>query len=906
MADGEPHRVAVCPGSAAVARVASIAGAAGEPPEIGLPTGIVTFVMTDIEGSTRLLRSLGERFAPILDRHNALLRETWRTHGGHELETAGDSFMVAFGDTASAVAACAAAQRALTSEPWPGIEALRVRMGVHAGLASPHHGEYVALAVHQTARVASAAHGGQVLVSEDAAARLPALPGLALDSLGRYRVRDFDAAVRLYQLLGEGLAREFASVRAIPAEGHNMVRPATAFFGRAAEVASLRGRVSAGRLVTLVGPGGVGKTRLAIETALEATADWEDGVWFVDLAPLDDANLVPEAFAAALGVAPSPGRDRWTTVLDHLATRRALVIVDNCESFLEACAARLTSLIASCPAVGLLATSREPLQVAGELVERVQPLGLPTATPGSGGDPAGAPAVALLLDRVRLVRPEVVLSRAELDTAAAICRHLDGLPLAIEIAAAHTGHLSLDEILVGLTDRFRLLRSRNRSLPERQRTMEGVLDWSYRLLDPDEQMALRRLSVFAGPFSLDGALAALDGDEARPELVWALVDASLAIAHLADNETRYRLLETVRIYAARAAEAQGDTAAAARGAAAWYLARLGPDHAPDRWWISEMREELDNLRALASALAAGHQPVAQELAWTIGRYHDVVQQFRTGILDLERLVDDLPTPSPARVALLTLLADLHLRVGELDPARRLVEEAAGLRGAVGPARWDDVGVERTRGEIARRSGDLRGAVAIADETLAGSVSPRGRGRMANLRGIALLALGDQRAAQASFQEELAAYEQLGFDAQIASANGNVAEVALQLGDVPVAAAHQRACLTLALATGQPLMVAYSLMVAARLAGGEDDWRAAVAFQATAEEVLRATGHDLYDTDRAAVEELLGRARERLDAGAFAEAMKAGRSRSLPEAAAAADAMFTALAGATTPAPVPGA
>ena len=869
----------------------------GEP---GLPSGIVTFVMTDIEGSTRLLRGLGGGFAPVHDRHNELLREVWRTHGGFEMETAGDSFMVAFGDAATAVTACATAQRALAAEPWPGVESLRVRMGIHTGLASPHHGGYVALAVHQTARVASAAHGGQVLVSEDAAAQLRPMPGLALEPLGRYRVRDFDSAVRLFQLHGAGLAQRFPAVRAVPAEGHNLVRPTTALFGRVNEMARLRARIAGGRIVTLIGPGGVGKTRLAVETALEVASEWVDGVWLVDLASLDDAGLLPEAIAAVLGVPPSPGRDRWVDVLEHLASRRALLVIDNCESFLAACADRLAALRAACPSVAILATSLEPLRVAGEHVQRVPPLALPPEGQAVERGAEGSPAVQLLLDRARAVRPQLDLAGSELDAAVAICRHLDGLPLAIEIAAAHAGHLSLDEILAGLADRFRLLRTQSRSLPERQRTMEAVLDWSYRLLDADERAALRRLSVFAGSFSPDGALAALGADLRRPELVWTLVDKSLAVAHLTDNETRYRLLETVRVYAARAAEASSETASVARSVAAWYLARLGPGHAPDRAWISEVREELDNLRAVATVLAASDQPVAQELAWTVGRFHDAVQQFRTGILDTGRLVDELRAPSPARVALLTLLADLHLRVGEVEPARRLVAEADELRTAVGAASWDDVGVERTLGEIARRSGDLRGAVAIADQTLAGPVSARGRGRMANLRGIALLALGDRREAMASFMEELAAYEQLGFDAQVASANGNVAEVALQLGDLHVAAAHQRSCLLLAIATGQPLMVAYSLMVAARLAATQGHWHAAASFQATADDVLRSTGNELYDTDRAAVDELLDRARRELGPVAFKQATERGRSMALPEAAAAADALFAALAGAPTP------
>ncbi len=868
-----------------------------------LPSGIVTFVFTDIEGSTRLLRRLGDRFAPILERHNELLREVWGAHGGFEMGMEGDSFFVTFADSWRAAVACAAAQRALGSEPWPDIEALGVRMGIHAGLASPRNGEYVALAVHQAARVASAAHGGQVLLSEDAAARIDVLPGLAIEPLGRYRVRDFDDAVRLYQLRGDGLIERFPAVRALPAEGHNLVRPTTAFFGRADEMARVREHIAAGRIVTLVGPGGVGKTRLAIETGMAVVPDWSDGVWMVDLASLDDADLIPDAFAIVLGVPPSAGSDRWSDVLDHLATRRALVVVDNCEPFLGSFSALLSSLRDRCPSVAILATSREPFQMAGETIERIEPLGLPADGRPGRADAGRSPAVELLLDRARAVRPRLTIGAAELDAAAAICRRLDGLPLAIESAAAHASHLTLSEILDGLTDRFQLLRSESRSLPARQRTMEAVLDWSDRLLAPAERSALRRLSVFAGSFSLGGALAALGADLARPELVWALVDKSLAVADLAANETRYRLLETIRVYAAQSATGTGDTTIAARGVGTWYHQRLGPDHASDRAWIGDVGDELDNLRAVVSILAADDQAMAQELAWTIGRYHDAVQQFRTGIVDLRRFAAELDAPSPARVALLTLLADLHLRVGEIEPARQLVDEAARLRAVVGPARWDDVGMERTRGEIARRSGDLEGAVAIADDALARDLSLRGRGRMANLRGIALLALGDRREAQASFLDELAAYEQLGFDAQVASANGNVAEVALQLGDLDVAAAHQRACLTLALATGQPLMVAYSLMVAARVAGSGGDWRTATSFQATADEVLRATGHELYDTDRTAVDQLLDQALDRLGPRSFEEATDRGRSMSLPDAASAADDLFASLAIAATPAAV---
>lgn len=286
----------------------------------GLPSGIVTFVFTDIEGSTRLLRRLGERYSELLDRHLTAMAAAWDAHGGHLIDTAGDGVFVAFGDADQAIDACADAQRRLGSQTWPPDGELRSRMGVHTGLAAPHGSSYRALAVHQAARVMSAAHGGQVLLSGATAERLSRPGGVGILPVGRFRVRGFEAPVRLYQLSGPGLPSEFPAVRAVPADGHNLVAPPTSFHGRDAEVDQVGARLQPGRLVTLAGLGGVGKTRLATEIGLRVAGDWPDGAWLIDLAPIDDPALVAPAVAAALGV-PSRGDDRWAEVLDHLAER---------------------------------------------------------------------------------------------------------------------------------------------------------------------------------------------------------------------------------------------------------------------------------------------------------------------------------------------------------------------------------------------------------------------------------------------------------------------------------------------------------------------------------------------------------------------------------------------------------
>ena len=526
-----------------------------------LPTGIVTFVFTDIEGSTRLLRRFGDRYAELLDRHLELMAQAWDTHHGHPIDSAGDGVFVAFQDPTAAVAACAEAQRQLCREPWPVDGEVRARIGLHSGLAAPHAGAYRALAVHQAARVMSAAHGGQVLLSAASVVRLSRLDDVSVLPLGRFRVRDFDEPVQLFELSGHGLPTEFPAVRALPADGHNLVPPPTSFRGRDQEVHDVIAELVPGGLVTLTGPGGVGKTRLATEIGMQVADHWPDGAWLVDLAPIDDPALIPVAVGSAVG-APSRGGDRWTEVLDHLHERQALLIFDNCERLAGACGVALDKLLAACPACGALATSRVPLSVHREQVWRIGPLDLPgrdlPATRASAG-----PAVELFLDRVAAVRRDVALDEATVPTIVEICRKLDGLPLALELAAARLAALSPDEVLQGLSDRFRLLRSHNPTIPERQRTLEALLEWSDRLLDDRERACLRRMAVLGSSFSIGAATAAAASREVPaydvPELVWSLVDKSLVAADLTANATRYRLLESVRDFARRRLDDHGET-----------------------------------------------------------------------------------------------------------------------------------------------------------------------------------------------------------------------------------------------------------------------------------------------------------------------------------------------------------
>ncbi len=858
-----------------------------------LPSGMVTFLFTDIEGSTKILKRVPDKAAGIFDRHNEIIRNAIRGCGGHEIGTEGDSFFVAFDDADQAFDACASAQTALVAEPWPEDGVVRVRMGVHSGLAAPRGDNYLALAVHQAARVSAAAHGGQVIISGTALEGAKRQPPGETVALGRYRVRDFDEPELLYRLDPPDVPVTDRPIRATPAGGHNLITPQTSFVGRSLDVDLVSASLATNRILNLVGLGGTGKTRLATEVGLRAAADWTDGVWIVELADLADSSLVPMAIADALGLAPTGGLDPWPDVLAWARDKNSLLIIDNIETHLDVCARLLPELIRH-PGIGVMTTSREPLQVGSEVVYRVKSLDLPA----SSDDPAsvrGSPSVELFVDRARTRQPNFELDDQSARDIALLCRRLDGLPLAIEIAAARVSVMSVNEILDGLHDRFDLLRSTDRDLPERHRTMHNLLSWSYDLLEPAEQIAFRRLAVFGGSFTVDAAVAALaDSDLASDdvaELVWALVDKSLVVADLTEHSTRYRLLETVGDFAERLMVDHGDESSTVRRSAAALLERVGPWSTADRAWIGEVSVELANIRSLVDRLGNNEQELAQALVCSLARYHDAVQSFSTGIEELGRAVERFDAPTPTRVAMLTSLADLRLRRAETTEAQALLDTAFQLAGEVGAPTWNDAAVDRTRGELLFRSGASGEAVDVARAALARGLSPLGEARMWNLDGIAHYFDGDYSSAFKAFEHELELYEHLGFEVNVASAHGNLAEAALHLDDVRSAAEHQQACLDLALVIGQPVMLAYSSLVAARMAVDLENWELALRLQASAQSHLATAGHALYPDDQALLDELRTAVNERIGSEAASAAELVGARLQAIEAASLAAEVF---------------
>ena len=537
-----------------------------------LPGGLVTFLFTDIEGSTRLARLLGPAYRQVLIEHRRVVLRALSDHGGIPLFTEGDSIFVVFSDAASGIAACVSAQLALADYTWPSPQARpSVRMGLHSGFAQPVGGEYTSPEVHRAARVAAAAHGGQIMCSEATVLAAGSLNGDAwLLDLGLHRLRGFDDRERLYQVVADRLERKFPHPRTLAASPHNLPSVVTSFIGRGAERSALVDLLDTHRLVNVVGPGGAGKTRLALEVAGDLVAGYPDGVWFTDLASVTDPGLVDVAVAAALGLRPEPGRAVVETLREFTADRACLLVLDTCDAQPGATAAMVSRILASGSSTRVLATSREPLNVAGEIVWRIPPLSLAY---GPGGEPSEA--VTLLLARISANRGGEPLAPSEVEPLARVARRLDGLPLALELAAARLRTLSAGELAGRLdtaADAIDIGRAESvgridEDAASRHATMQAAVSWSYRTLMPDAARLLRLMSTFASGVDL-AAIAWLAGGDPVAALS-VLVDKSLVVVSPNADGTRYRMLDPIRAYASRRLSGEGEDEAAHAGHVAW-------------------------------------------------------------------------------------------------------------------------------------------------------------------------------------------------------------------------------------------------------------------------------------------------------------------------------------------------
>jgi len=633
-----------------------------------LPSGTVTFLFTDVEGSTKLLHELGaEAYAKALAEHRHILRTAFGAHGGVEVDTQGDAFFVAFPTAPGALQAAQEAQTALASGP------IRVRMGLHTG--TPHLAEegYVGVDVHQGARIAAAGHGGQVLLSNETRELAP----IDVTDLGEHRLKDFEGPVSIYQLGAE----RFPPLKTI--SNTNLPRPASSFVGREREVEEVTALLRDGaRLLTLTGPGGSGKTRLAIEAAAELVPEFKAGVFWVGLAPLRDPALVTATIAQTLGAKDG--------LADHIGERELMLLLDNLEQVVEA-APELASLVEACPNLRLLVTSRELLRVRGEVEYPVLPLAEPEA-------------VELFCARAR-VEPD--------PTIHALCRALDNLPLALELAAARASVLSPRQILERLSGRLDLLRG-GRDADPRQQTLRATIEWSYELLTPAEQRLFARLAVFRGGCTLE---AAEEVAEADLDTLGSLVDKSL-LRHL---DERFRMLETIREYAAERLAASGEAEGLRRRHAEHFLA-LAEAAYPNlrgspKAWLDRLEAEHDNLRAALDRLeAAGETQLGLRLAGALYRYWYMRGQLAEGRRRLEAALRADERPTAARARALNGAAVMAADGGELATGRLRAEEALALHRQLGDASGATYSIYML-GTIATEESDWARAQPLFEESL---------------------------------------------------------------------------------------------------------------------------------------------------------------------------------------------
>ncbi|HVL25129.1 MAG TPA: tetratricopeptide repeat protein [Thermomicrobiales bacterium] len=739
-----------------------------------LPSGIVTFLFTDIEGSTRLWeRDAGAMWAATA-RHNEILSDIIARHRGHHFKTIGDAYLAAFVEPLDAVLVAVAAQRAFAVESWAETGPIRVRMAIHRGEATPVGGDYVvAPCLNRLARLLSTGYGAQVLLSEAVRKMVePRLPaGIALRDLGRHRLRDLLEPEQVAQLLADGLPDTFPPLKSLERHPTNLPIQPTPLVGRDTEQGAVRALIEREdvRLVTLTGVGGTGKTRLALQAAAELLETFEDGAFFVDLAPLEQPALVLPTMATALGVRESAWHSLRDALFDHLANKRLLLVLDNFEHLMLA-APTVSDLLSNCKRLKVLVTSRAPLRLRGEYEYAVPPLAVPDPRRMPSLDALAAiDAVKLFVQRAVAIRPDFSLTDDNGMPVAELCARLDGIPLAIELAAARIRTLEPPALLARLDRRLNVLTGGARDLPGRQRTLRAAIAWSHDLLTADEQVFFRRLAVFAGSGSIEAAEAVMEsvGELAVDVLdgIEALIDQSLLRRTTGpDGEPRFAMLETLREFALERLAEAGEVDALQGAHVAWCLTLTADAEAAFRGpeqtrWLRRLDVEHDNVRAVLgwavamddgelclrvvrrlwpfwhlrgyleegirwidAALAMGDQRVNGDRLWTQvgagtlrfarGDFSGAEQWYARAYAEAESIDDPLAT-----VILLNNLGAVAHAQGHLDSAAEWYEQSLGFARTLGEQRRYATALANL-GAIAHYRGDERAAIARYDESLA--------------------------------------------------------------------------------------------------------------------------------------------------------------------------------------------
>jgi predicted ATPase/class 3 adenylate cyclase len=933
-------------------------------PDPSLPSGTVTFLFTDIEGSTKLWERYPDAMKTALARHDALLRGAIEAHGGYVFKTIGDAFCAAFATAPDALSAALAAQQSLSAQTWGETGPLRVRTALHTGAAEERGGDYFGPPLNRISRLLSSGHGGQILLSVATVELIrDALPeGASLRALGSHLLKDLQRPEQVFQLLHSDLPSNFPPLKSLDTLPNNLPGQLTSFIGREREIAEVKRLLATTRLLTLTGAGGCGKTRLALQAAADSLDEFPGGVWLVELAPISDPELAPQGVASALGVreeggylltgggvsealsVASGGRTMLSKLLDYLQSKQLLLILDNCEHLIGECATLSDTLLRGCPNLKILATSREALGISGETAWRVPSLSLP--------DPRRLPSVEnltiyetvrLFIDRALAVLPTFTVTNQNAPAVAQICHRLDGIPLAIELAAARVKVLSVEQIAKRLDDRFRLLTGGSRTALPRQQTLRALIDWSYDLLSEAERTVFRRLSVFVGGWTIEAA-EAICGDAVPPragaggeddvlDLLTQLVNKSLVVVGEEGAETRYRLLETIRQYARDKLLESGEAAALHGRHRDWFLALAEQDEPElgrlgQTAWLDRMEAEHDNLRAaLEWSIGGGDAEAELRLVgalhwfWWVRGYWSEGRKWLEGALSRGK-----GASAPARAKALCGAGNLAGFQGDYAQAKARLEESLVLfreLGNKGRIAWSlgtlglftgsrysyNLAVELCEEGLAlsREIGDKSG---ISDSlTLLGIVvSGQGDyGRVVELFeeslslsresgykwgiALALFMLGamarnqnDYGRAEELFEESLALLRELGVKKSIADSLINLGDVRQHQGDYDRAKELYKESITMHRGLDNRWGIASCLIGLGGVAVAEGQQERAARLFGAAEALFEAIGVSLKPSDRPNYyDRSVAAVRAELGEEVFAKAWSQGRKMTVEEA-----------------------